>query len=168
VTSSFAQRDCAPGLFAALPHSKALSPLPAYPILLASNTPRNTHPPPACPSPLDRGCALCHHKVRQTPCGQNSIGVRCYFAAWGLPAYRGAGTSPGYAPTSEGSLPRPSIGCYAPRRGKKYTLTGLFTHLPSMGILRSSRQTADGGTMHPWEAGRLGWILGRELEDAAA
>jgi hypothetical protein len=36
-----------------------------------------------------------------------------------------------------------------------------------MGILRSSRQTADGGTMHPWEAERLGWILGRELEDAA-
>ena len=37
-----------------------------------------------------------------------------------------------------------------------------------LGILRSSRQTADGGTMHPWEADRLGWILGRELEDAAA
>jgi hypothetical protein len=39
---------------------------------------------------------------------------------------------------------------------------------PLMGFLRSSRQTADGGTMHPWEADRLGWILGRELEDAAA
>jgi hypothetical protein len=37
-----------------------------------------------------------------------------------------------------------------------------------LGILRSSHQTADGGTMHPWEADRLGWILGRELEDAAA
>ncbi len=45
---------------------------------------------------------------------------------------------------------------------------GEFCEVRLLGILRSSRQTADGGTMHPWEADRLGWILGRELEDAAA
>jgi hypothetical protein len=89
------------GPFAALPRSKALSPLPANPILSGALIPREILI--LSRSPARWTGAVRYVTIRgQAPCGHNSIGVRCYFAAWGLPLYKG-GDLPGNASVTRGA-----------------------------------------------------------------
>jgi hypothetical protein len=120
-------RDCAPGPllllipsflgvgqahppapFAFEPHSKAPSPLPAYPILFST---------------ILSGASFTH-------------GAPLPHATGAMRYIRGAGTSPETRPPG-GLWPAP-IWCYALRRERKYTLTCLFTQQRRIGILRTS------------------------------